>query len=126
MGRPKKNPIDGEVKQPDYALAKRIVTQDIEPANRTQKSAMQEAGIGWKAVRNDAHVGKAGFATAHKVSKMEDVEKQKWLRDFNAGCKQFGVEFFADISDKAAGVNSETMSVVPTGVRPVPEPMFED
>lgn len=108
----------GAINPPDYDAAHRIYVNDIAPANRKQKQAMSDASEAWKSVKNDHRVHKAGFRQAAKLSEMEEADQQAWLRSFKAGCDKFDVALYADMADRAEGVNDDTVGVVPVKLAP--------
>jgi hypothetical protein len=112
MAKLKSKPVEGEIQQPDFEGALRVYNTDIRPAKSAQKSAMQEAGIGWKHVVKELKVNKPGFEKAMVVAEMEEADQQSWLRAFNSGLQLRGVSLHIDMVDVMEGnVNSNVVPI---------------
>ena len=121
MARPKKSDgpqNGGPITPPDFDKAAKIYREDVTPANKAQKQAMNEASTAWKAIKKDCRVHKGGFQQAMKISEMEEAEQQAYLRSLNAGLKQRGVVMHADAVDRMQGVNGDEVAIIPTGSAP--------
>lgn len=118
MAKANSKPVNGEIQPPDFEAAMSVYTNDIVPANRSQKRAMQEASAAWKVVKKDHRVHKGGFKAAMQLCDAEDAEGQAWARSFMAGLRARGFVLYPDMVDRAEQGDNPDMDIIPIGERP--------
>ncbi|MBP6554644.1 MAG: hypothetical protein KA233_03090 [Novosphingobium sp.] len=82
----------GEIKAKDFALAKKLFKQDIEPAVSKAGEAMQEASTAYKAIKKQANIQPQAAKLAFKLADMEEAKRDDFLRCLGGLLKEFGIE----------------------------------
>lgn len=117
MAKAAKKQVDGEIPQPDYELAVKIYRGDILPAENKVGNFSQELSTAYKAIKKNAHIQPAAAKLAFKLDKMEESQRDDFLRSLNGLLKQLKIYMPRDLLDAASGA-PENENVIPTGDRP--------
>lgn len=110
MGRPKKvaGTVNGEVPQPDFALAVKIYREDIKPAQSRVGEFAQEQSTAYKAIKKQAHIQPQAAKAVFALLEMEESKRDDYLR-CRAGLEaELGISIRTDLVDLAQGGEKPT------------------
>lgn len=114
MARSDKNeaPKVEQVHAPDFAKMKRIIFNDIKPADDKTAKNRGDLSQAWGAIERDAHCNKKGVKWAYWLLNQSEESRDDVLRSMYGAMKALGIGISADLVDKMSGDDAPTMPTV--------------
>lgn len=101
----------GEIPQPDFERALRIMAHDIQPSEETNASARGDLSAAWKLIEDECHCNKAAAKTFNKLRGMSDEKRDDFLRTLYGLMRFSGIGVNKDLVDIAEGGEAPGMPV---------------
>lgn len=102
-----------EVPQPDFERAIRVIRNDLMPLKKESESIRGEASAAWKIVEDECHCNKAALKEVAKLMKMEQPDRDSYLRSLYGGMKAANIGISEDLVSMMTDEDTPTMPVLP-------------
>lgn len=102
----------GEIKEPDFERAIKIINHDIDPADEKNAKARGDMGASWKKIEDECHCNRKAAKDFRKIRNMTDELRDDYLRTLYGLMQVDGIGISQDLVDRADGAEAPTMPVV--------------
>lgn len=102
----------GEIEQPDFDRAARLLKNDVKPAEEKVGEHAQVMSTAYKAIKKECHVNPAAAKLAYKLSRQSEEKTDDFLRSLQGMFAALNVGITRDLVDEAEG--AEATPIIPT------------
>lgn len=109
----------GEIPQPDFEKAAKLLRHDVKPAEEKVGEHAQTMSTAYKAIKKQCHVNPSAAKLAFKLSKDSPEKTDDFLRSLRGMMEALNVGITRDLVDEAEG--GEEAPIIPVVDRAKPE-----
>lgn len=110
MARDNEPPV-GEIIQPDFERALRVLTHDVKPAEESNAESRGDLSAAWKIIEDECHCNKPATKFFHKLVGMSEEKRDDILRTLYGLMRFSGIGVKRDLVDQAEGIEAPSMPV---------------